>query len=256
MELINHNTISEARQFITDNISRSGFAYGNLFAENAETYVLRKEERIVGLANIINNHYCTYLIPTNTESNTVEQMLLEMKEYKHIGGTVIGDYIDLFRKYYNLPDNYLNQVATLANNTGKHQTLHDVQYLTIDECDSYKEELLKINEFNIEPETLVDRIESSQIVIAKNKNQVVAGASLVAISDISAVVTSVFTEEKHRGHGYATDCVKKLINDYAAGRTIFIFFSNPIAKHIYLGLGFEVKDTLLMFDEPKIYNGQ
>lgn len=252
MELVTKDSLEEVKEFVISNMKRSAFMYGNLFNDKSETYVYRDGEQIIAAANIIDNMYCTYLFPENTSVEVAETVVSKMVNFKHIGGTVTGDYKELFSKYYSLPHNCENEVAALDNSLGDYKLNRESQYINDEHLEDYFQAISKIDEFNqdrgIEDYRRV--LNTAEVAAIFENKQIIAAASLSAISDKSAVVTGVFTDPEFRLGGLATECVKRLLQDYAKGRTILIFFSNPIAKHVYLKLGFEVNDKLLMFDQP------
>lgn len=248
MIIVDQTNTEQAKQFIIQNLSRSGFIYGNFNSTDAENYIKIVDGQIVAMTNIMNSCYCTYLFPAGTSNQVVRSVIEFMKNKEHIGGTVIGDYYDIFNDYYQLPANAVNEVAvlTVENNQFKSK---QATYLTIADTEKYKRALDKIVEFAPKSiEQVATMFSSSKVVGIKRDDQVVSAATLSSISDINAVVTGVFTVKEHEGHGLAKDCVNKLLEDYATGRTITIFFTNPIAKQMYLNLGFKVNEKLIMYN--------
>ena len=70
--------------------------------------------------------------------------------------------------------------------------------------------------------------------------QVVATATCVAESDGAAMIIAVATLPSHRGNGYASACVYRLVDDLAKrGKSACLFFRNEGAGRIYRRLGFE-----------------
>ncbi len=249
---VEESNIKRTKQFIIDNLKRSGFIYGNLNEPTSENYIYERNGTILAMTNVIRNQYCTYLFPENTDLQVVEEVIQFMSKVKHQGGTVTGDYYDTISKYYNVPSNAINEVASLQVTEANYQIDEQVTYLNQTDTKRYKQSLDTIKEFAYrEYDSVVEMFERTKITAIEKDNQIVSSACLSAISDKTAVITGVFTIEGHGGKGYASECVSQLLNDYAPGRTILIFFSNPIAKHVYLNLGFEVDDKLIMFNEIK-----
>ncbi|WOO89017.1 hypothetical protein R2F61_09135 [Mollicutes bacterium LVI A0078] len=249
---VDESNIKRTKQFIIENLKRSGFIYGNLSDAASENYIYERDGEILAMTNVIGNQYCTYLFPENTSIEVVEDVIKFMVKVEHQGGTVTGDYYDIISKYYNVPSNARNEVASLQVTEANYKLNNEVNYLSTSDIDNYKQSLDTIKEFAPHDyKSVVEMFERTQVTAIKKDNQIISSACLSAISDRTAVITGVFTIEGHGAKGYASDCVSKLLNDYAPGRIILIFFSNPVAKHVYLNLGFEVDDKLIMFNEIK-----
>lgn len=246
---VDQSNMEQAKQFVIANLKRSGFTYGNLTHPQAESYINIKDEQIVAMTNNLSGKYITYLFPENTTNEVVVSTIKDMQDKPHIGGTVTGDYYDIFSKYYSMPSNAVNEVAALELKQKPNYDCEQVEQLTIEDAEQYKQSIDQIKEFPIRSlEAIEEAFDRNYVVGIKEDDQIVSAATLTSISDKTAVVVSVFTVPEAEGKGYATKCVSKLLNEYAKNRTILIFFSNPIAKKVYLNLGFEVDDTLLMYD--------
>lgn len=77
------------------------------------------------------------------------------------------------------------------------------------------------------------------IVRAPESGAIVSAAAAVAESDAAAMIIGVATHPAHRGKGYATACVYRLVDDLRArGKSACLFFHNPAAGTIYHRLGF------------------
>lgn len=247
---VDKTNIERTKQFIIKNLKRSGFIYGNLNEATSENYIYERDGQILAMANIIRNQYCTYLFPENTNLQVVNDVITYMQQFKHHGGTVTGDYYHILEKYYNLPKNAVNEVASLEILKPNYTITDDVVYLNQGDIDRYKQSLDSIKEFQPRDyQSVVEMFGRTKITAIENQGEIISSACMSAISDKTAVITGVFTISGHEGKGYASSCVSKLLNDYAGGRTILIFFSNPIAKHVYLNLGFEVDDKLIMYND-------
>lgn len=241
--------IEEAKRFVISNLKRSGFTYGNLSDPSSETYILRENGAIIAMANNLNHQYVTYLFPEQTDTRTVRQVVEFMQDKEHIGGTVTGNYYDIFKEYYKLPVNAINEVASLQVQTNNYKS-EWAQILTSADIPAYKQSLDTISQFQKRDlASVTESFKRSVTVGIKRDGKIVSAASLTAISDVTAVVTTVFTISGEEGKGYAKDCLHRLLADYASGRTILIFFTNPVAKGLYLSLGFAVDDSLLMYNQ-------
>lgn len=249
MVLVDNTNIERAKKFIKGNLKRSGFMYGNLLDSSAVSYILELGDEIVAMTNVLEDKYCTYLFPKDTPELIVRETIEFMADKKHTGGTVIGDYYHIFKDYYKLSDNAINEVASLEVTNNQFQSEY-AEYLTQEDIKAYKQALDTITEFEYRTmEAVEESFKRSVTVGIKSGDTIVSAATLTAISDISAVVTGVFTIRSEEGKGYAKDCLGRLLKDYGSNRTILIFFTNPVAKQLYLNLGFEVEDKLIMYGE-------
>lgn len=251
MKLVDETNIMQTKEFVLHNLKRSGFIYGNLSDSNATSYILEKQGQIVAMANVLNEMYCTYLFPEHTENEVIYEVLSFMQSIPHISGTVTGNYLDVIQDYYNVGTNGINEVASLELTENSFDSKY-AQYLDKSDCQGYKLAVDTIKEFNPRSlENIENGFDRSKVVAIKKDGKIISAATLAAISDVTAVVTSVFTVKGEEGKGYARDCLNKLLGDYANNRTILIFFSNPIAKQLYLSLGFAVNDQLIMFKKAR-----
>ncbi|KEK25041.1 GNAT family N-acetyltransferase [Bacillus gaemokensis] len=70
--------------------------------------------------------------------------------------------------------------------------------------------------------------------------EIVASASTSAENSLSAMVVGVCTHPNHRGNGYASLILQKMIQDFTReSRTLCLFYNNPAAGRIYKRLGFK-----------------
>lgn len=246
VEVSNEN-YKQAKQFVINNLKRSGFIYGNLDLDQAVNYLKIVDGEIVAMTNIVNQKYCTYLFPVGSDERIIREVIEFMQDIPHTGGTVVGDYYSIWKDYYQLPDNAINEVATLAIKNNSFQSIQ-AEHLTNSDIDNYYQAISTITEF--EPRSLqsvYEMFSCSQVVGIKKDGRIVSAATLSSLSSVNGVVTGVFTVKGEEGQGLAKDCVKRLLADYATNRTISIFFTNPKAKQLYLNLGFEVEEKLIMY---------
>lgn len=251
MELVTKDNIEETKAFVEKHLKRSGFIYGNLEIDGSKTYIFRNSDNdIYAVTNTLSGKYLTYLFPKKTKLEEVKHVIESMQQVEHHGGTVIGDYSNILSMYYELPNNFMNEVASLSLEHKPNLADTDVAYLSTIDIDDYASSLSQISEFPERPiDTIHQQFSNSVVTGLKVDGKIVSSANLTSISDKTAVVTGVFTLKEYEGNGYAKRCVSKLLNDYGQGRTLLIFFSNPIAKQLYLNLGFEVDEKLIMYNE-------
>lgn len=86
-----------------------------------------------------------------------------------------------------------------------------------------------------------DMEDGDQVAIIRDaaSGKIVSAAMAVAESDTSAMIVGVATHTAHRGKGYASACVWRLVSDLRARKkSACLFFHNPAAGSIYRRLGF------------------
>lgn len=103
----------------------------------------------------------------------------------------------------------------------------------------------------------MDRIEhkiktkTGRIYYIENDNgEIVSIAQTTAENSKSAMVVGVATLEGYRGLGYMSKCLSTLCKDVTAeGKTLCLFYDNPMAGRIYHRLGFKTIDNWMMITE-------
>lgn len=86
-----------------------------------------------------------------------------------------------------------------------------------------------------------DIADGEQVAIVRDaaSGTIVSAAIAAAESDTAAMIVGVATHTAHRGKGYASACVWRLVSDLRArGKSACLFFHNPAAGSIYRRLGF------------------
>ncbi|MED0661621.1 GNAT family N-acetyltransferase [Geobacillus thermodenitrificans] len=102
----------------------------------------------------------------------------------------------------------------------------------------------RIPEFDTRPtarDMLVKGMEtnSARTYYIEQDGKMVAAASTTAENSLSAMIVGVCTDPEHRGKGYASAIVAKLVYDLLAeGKMPCLFYDNPDAGRIYHRLGF------------------
>ncbi|MCG6793884.1 GNAT family N-acetyltransferase [Anoxybacillus geothermalis] len=102
----------------------------------------------------------------------------------------------------------------------------------------------RIAEFETRPSSrdmLVKGMEtnSARTYYIEQDGRMVAAASTSAENSLSAMIVGVCTDQEHRGKGYASTIVAKLVCDLLAeGKMPCLFYDNPDAGRIYHRLGF------------------
>ncbi|MCR8858500.1 GNAT family N-acetyltransferase [Bacillus pseudomycoides] len=82
----------------------------------------------------------------------------------------------------------------------------------------------------------------------EEKGEIIASASTSAENSLSTMVVGVCTHLSHRGRGYASLILQKMIWDFTQeGRTLCLFYNNPAAGRIYKRLGFKDIGTWTMY---------
>ncbi|MDM5188393.1 GNAT family N-acetyltransferase [Bacillus sp. DX4.1] len=128
-----------------------------------------------------------------------------------------------------LPETTIDSTIQLA-------TIHDVERIMklrnqIDEF-PHTEQSEKILRQSLETNT-------GRTYFIEKDGEIIASASTSAENLLSAMVVGVCTHPSHRGKGYASLILQKMIRDFTSeGRTLCLFYNNPAAGRIYKRLGF------------------
>lgn len=251
-DMLNHE-INNTKQFLHNNLKYCGFALGALDIAGSIVRINVKQDKIVCMYTIISEKYITYVVPSGCDKNYLVEMIEDSLNYKFTSGTVIGEYSDILDKYFDLPSNHMNEVASISNansNANFCFTEHsEVKYLREEDIEIYTSAINTISEFKTQTfEEYKGVLTRASIVVVWENDKIIAGSTITSVSDVNAVITSVFVVDGYRRKGLARKCVETLLAKYLQNRTISIFFNNPNAKDLYLKLGFDINEKLIMFD--------
>ena len=79
-------------------------------------------------------------------------------------------------------------------------------------------------------------------------DEIVSYAQTSLENNFSAMVVNVMTEEKYRGYGYASACLKTLCKDMLKEeKTFCLYYENPKAGRVYKKIGFKETGTWSMY---------
>lgn len=245
--------------FIYENNKKSTFILSNLSIENKVVRYGVVQENIIGMYIIVNEKFITYLFADDASAANSELLISDAINYPHISGTVVNPEVSSFKQYYQgdfEPDeteaDSWCELATIKSLDIKPLITND-QYLVckleFDRIDEYIEGLKTANVFpGITTETVKRMYPNTLTYVVWDQGKIIAGANLSVGSHKHRLVTGVFTNPSYENQGLATSLVSKLLVDNQKPDCIYsIFFTNPVAKHIYLKLGFEVENKLLLF---------
>ncbi|MGG2092426.1 GNAT family N-acetyltransferase [Bacillus sp. S13(2024)] len=129
----------------------------------------------------------------------------------------------------------------------------DIKIATVADVDRIMHLRKQIAEFkmaNNAGKLLLQAIETNtgRTYYIEENGEIIACASTSAENSLSAMVVGVCTHSNHRGKGYASQIISKMIQDFIAeGRTLCLFYSNPAAGRIYKRLGFKDIGTWTMY---------
>ena len=95
-----------------------------------------------------------------------------------------------------------------------------------------------------------DRIEEKSgrvYFIEDSEGNMLSVAQTTAETSQSAMVVGVATAKGYRNRGLMSACLSKLCRDVLSeGKTLCLFYDNPKAGSVYLGMGFEPVDNWVM----------
>lgn len=116
-------------------------------------------------------------------------------------------------------------------------------------------ELLEsIEEFSATPSAPIERIakmmeeRAGRVYYLENEEkEMISIGQTTAENSRSAMIVGVATKLKERRKGYTSKCLSKLCGDLIQeGKTLCLFYDNPVAGNIYHRLGFKTIDRWLM----------
>lgn len=86
--------------------------------------------------------------------------------------------------------------------------------------------------------------------IENEKKDIIANVQTTAENSKSGMIVAVATKEEYRNRGLVTKCLSKLCKDMLKeGKTLCLFYDNPIAGKLYKKLGFKDIDKWTMIIE-------
>ncbi|MCG3084185.1 GNAT family N-acetyltransferase [Anoxybacillus sp. LAT_35] len=121
---------------------------------------------------------------------------------------------------------------------------YEIKQATIDDVDRILELRNRIAEFSVPPSSrdmLVKSLETNtgRVYYIEEDGRMVSSVATTAENTLSAMVVGVCTDPNDRHKGYASEIMKRVIEDYVrAGKTLCLFYDNPNAGRIYKRLGF------------------
>ncbi|MGL4588765.1 MAG: GNAT family N-acetyltransferase [Mycoplasmatales bacterium] len=236
-------------EFVEKNIEKSLFIYGNLNGDDVLTKFLMRGEEIIGLFNLKSLKFMTFLVADDISKEELQLIFAEASKYPHIGGTCVNIDQTMIEQFYEIKNKeQQSEIATLVLNRNCKFTLSsEVSLLdsrSVSEVQEYTSAINQINEFDMYEFHDDDQ---QKIYVYKQAGKIIGGATLSAISDKTAVVIGVFVLAEYRNQGIARKLMMTLLTaNNEQERLISIFFNNPIAKRLYLELGFEVKNKMTM----------
>lgn len=132
-------------------------------------------------------------------------------------------------------DTLLPETATPA--TIKRATIDDVESIM-----NLRNQVVEFSQSAQSEKILRQSLETNtgRTYYMEENKEIIASASTSAENSLSAMVVGVCTHPNHRGKGYASQLLSKIIQDFTAeGRTLCLFYNNPAAGRIYKRLGFK-----------------
>lgn len=244
--------------FINSNIEQSTFILSNLSVDNKVIRGLVVNDKIVGIYLIANETFITYLLSDEISDSQCIELVNDASNYKHLSGSVVNPNFECFKDNYqfDIDEGETNEQAWCELASVKRNQIkpsisncdYKITKLEYDQIDLYMEGLRDAKVFQgIKKKAVLRSYSKTATYVVWNQSQIIGGASLTTGNDKVGVVTAVFTNPEFERKQIATTVVSKLLVDYQNDKGIYIiFFNNPIAKELYLKLGFTVKDKLLL----------
>ncbi|WP_134703434.1 GNAT family N-acetyltransferase [Ammoniphilus sp. YIM 78166] len=120
-----------------------------------------------------------------------------------------------------------------------------IQQATIENCDRVFQLQESIEEFNLSQTARASFRQTigsgtGRTYFYEEEGQVLSSASTTAENSFSAMIVGVCTLTQARNRGLASLCLNKLCHDLLSeGKTLCLFYDNPLAGAIYKRLGFQ-----------------
>ncbi len=236
--------------FINENIDKSTFILSSINNPKSIIRYLSDEKQIVGMYVIIEKLYITFLFSEQIDNRAIMMLIKDAQDYEHIGGTVVSDQIELFASEYSIDKDKICDVATLEKSVFNKQAEHDLNVVKLEysQIDLYINALKDAGVFPNTTAMSVKKIfDSAVIYVALEDEKIISGVTISTGATTNQVITAVFTHPDYRNQKIATTLLTHALIDNNQTNGIFsIFFNDPIAKRIYLNLGFKINDKLLM----------
>lgn len=174
---------------------------------------------------------------------------------KYDGNTMISGAERIIKNFADLlPDSKYKSMyfCELTDGTKLKETDEDIKIATKQDAGRIEELMASIEEFE-RPSTkkeIEDRIENKSgriYFIEDGDGKMLSVAQTTAENSQSAMVVGVATAKGYRNRGFMSACLSKLCRDVLSeGKTLCLFYDNPRAGSVYLGMGFETIDNWVM----------
>ena len=174
---------------------------------------------------------------------------------EHEGNTMISGVERIVKNYTQLlPGRKYKSMyfCELTHDKKLKETDADIKIAVKQDAGRIAELMAQIEEFE-RPSTekeIEDRIEDRSgraYFIEDSSGKMLSIAQTTAENSQSAMVVGVATEKGYRNRGLMSACLSKLCRDVLGeGKTLCLFYDNPRAGSVYLGMGFEPIDNWVM----------
>lgn len=168
--------------------------------------------------------------------------LIKKHKYDAISGKKSS--IEKIKKYFSNCDENEKYFAELTKPV-YYTKKENIESINVDEIKDLLELRKTIEEFSravLNTEHIRKDLDtkSGRIYCIKKHGKIVSSAATTAENSQSAMIVAVCTLKEYRNHGYGTQCVEKLCNDLLSeGKTLCLFYNNPLAGKIYKNIGFK-----------------
>ncbi|MGN4423192.1 GNAT family N-acetyltransferase [Bacillus cereus group sp. MYBK30-1] len=188
-------------------------------------------------------------IPYSKEDFVVADYEVLLSAYKPLKLSGKSTIVERFETAPNIQLGAKNEMyfcECLDNNNLPSTPVHDtIKLASLDDIERIMQLRSNIAEFptaNESEKILRQAIETNtgRTYYIEKDDAIIASASTSAENSLSAMVVGVCTHPNHRGNGYASLILQKMIQDFTnEGRTLCLFYNNPAAGRIYKRLGFK-----------------
>lgn len=194
--------------------------------------------------------YYRNFIPFVSESTNIAELadLIFQHDvaYEMISG--VPEAVERFKQYLPYRHETSMHYAYLTSEfyTRKDPKCHDciVRMASVDDVDKIVALYKNIEGFVVDSARIEElrhklKTGTGKTYVVEKEGQIIASASTGAESTSSAMIFGVCTHPDYRRRGYAELCLSKLCDDLlGSGKTLCLFYNNPVAGAIYRKAGF------------------
>ncbi|MEG2916632.1 MAG: GNAT family N-acetyltransferase [Clostridium sp.] len=210
---------------------------------------------ITGILLRFYESYIPYYKKYHSDIDEFKSMIKKAEGKKMISGkrSIMKDFKDVFQDYKERETYF----CELTNDKLLREFDSSVKLVKIDDVKRLSDFINSINEFSADKDSTEDKISKTIesnlgriYYIEDGHGKIISSSQTTAENSKSAMVVGVATSKENRNKGLTSNCLSKLCYDLLSeGKTLCLFYDNPLAGRIYKKLGFEDIDKWTMISE-------